>query len=347
LIGGLALATTTAVGFILGLLFSWGTEFIGEDFLKTFVAALLISFGFSALAQNTNSTTTKASDLVKQSEQKDIDNEITNAKLRADSGSKSKHSISISAAYSGGTLEDAFGKKRPNIVGAAGTETLSALTGSLNYRYRLTPGDSVTAGFGVKWIAPGHDFEKSESDKISKQEASNPSIGYTKAMKAFGVQNISAAAITKITSSQVLDREKMNGYLYFSHTALGEIGTSGWQIGLTAAATSYMYNEYLPGRDSSGKQAETPQTEYEVGLYPVAEYIFNDRYNFRTVFRGNSYGSTRDNRFAFEQLEPTQSMGLGIAATRDIYLYPNVQFVWRDVRSERTNASLTATMNFL
>lgn len=313
--------------------------------MKTLVAALVLVSGLVAHAQATPTSKTKASDLTTQQKQGegDIDNQITNAKLRAEAGSKSKHSMSLSAGYSGGALDDAFGKKRPNLTSGAATETLSALTGSANYRYRLAAGDSITAGFGVKWLAPGHEFEKRESDKTSKQEASNPSLGYTKAFKGMGIQNVLNASMTKITSSQVIEREKTNGYLYFSHTGLAEIGTSGWQLGLSTALAYYNYNSYLAG----ARGTASPQTEYEVGLYPIAEYIFNDRYNFRTVFRGNSYGSGRDNRFTFEQLEPTQSMGVGIAATRDIFLYPNVQFVWRDVRSEKTNVALSATMNFL
>jgi hypothetical protein len=40
-----------------------------------------------------------------------------------------------------------------------------------------------------------------------------------------------------------------------------------------------------------------------------------------------------------------QSAGLGISVTRDIYLYPNVQFIPEDVRSDRTNVGVSANIN--
>jgi hypothetical protein len=347
LIAGLPLARYTPVGFIVrpALIFYP----LGGFKVKTFLAVVILASGFNAVAQEAASSKAKASELsTKQEAQKeDIDKQITNAKLRAESGSKSKHSTSVSANYSGGTMDDAFGKNRPNIAQNSTAESLTSLTGDMKYRYRMAAGDSLTAGVGLKWIAPGHDLDKRQSDAISKQEAANPVVGYTKAVKVGTFQNVLNASVTKITSSEIIDSSQMNGYLYGSHTALTEIGTSGWQLGMSTSVVYYNYNKYIAGLNRQSGKRESVQTEYEVGFYPIAEYVFNDRYNFRTVFRGNTYTSRRDSNMIFNQSEMTQSMGLGIAATRDIFLYPNVQFVWRDVTAEKTNVALSATMNFL
>jgi hypothetical protein len=320
--------------------------------MKTLLAIVALVSGMSAYAQeaSTEAATTKAKApelSTKQAVEGDIDSEITNAKMRAESGSKSKHSASMAMNYSGGSVDDAFGYKRPALSAGAATPKLTSLAGDVNYRYRISAAQSLTAGVGLTWITPGHDFKKSEQDAgLAKQEASNPMVAWSSAYKVSGVQNITSATLTKYTNKELVEGEKLNNSLNIGQTALMELGTSGWQLGLALDGTYYNYNQYSPGEDSEGNQAASFQTEYELGAYPFAEYVFNDTYNFRTVYRGNTYGSGRDNRMAFTQYEPTQSAGLGIAATRDIFLYPNVQWVWRDTRSEKTNVALSATMNF-
>ena len=54
--------------------------------------------------------------------------------------------------------------------------------------------------------------------------------------------------------------------------------------------------------------------------------------------------SERDN-FTFAKNKIYQSVGLGISVTRDIYLYPNVQFLPEDIRSDLTNVALSANIN--
>lgn len=307
--------------------------------MKTLLAITALTLGLNAYGQEEAATSkAKASEIkTKQNAvEGDIDNEITNAKMRAESGSKSKHSASMSLNYSGGTLDDAFGYNRPALSSAAATTTLTSLSGDINYRYRVSASDSFTAGVGLTWLTPGYELKQKERDaQISQQEASNPGVAYSSAYKVAGIQNISSLGLTKFTSKELVEGAKYNGSMYISQTALMDMGTSGWQLGLAADASYYNYTETLEG-----------QTEYELGFYPFAEYVFSDTLNFRTVYRGNTYGSVRENNMAFTQLEPTQSMGMGIAATRDIFLYPNVQWVWRDTRQEKTNVAVSATMNF-
>jgi hypothetical protein len=300
--------------------------------VKALLAIAALVLGFNAYAQE-STTKAKKEEIMKEQRQnapvqEDIDNEITNAKMRADSGSKSKHSLSLSGTYNGGSAEDAFGKTRPNIGENSTVEQKTSLAGDLSYRYRMSPTDSLTAGFGLKWVTPSYEGQKTE--------ASNPGVGYAKTFKAGKVQNSFAASLTKITASELVDRSKMAYIADLSQTGLVEIGTSGWQVGLNLDLEYFNYTQNLNGG----------QAEYEVGVYPFLEYAFNDRYNFRTVFRGNTYDSYREQNASFIQNEPTQSLGVGIAATRDIFLYPNVQWVWRDTRWDKTNVALSASMNF-
>lgn len=352
---GLPLATTYAVGFIVRptVYQLWEAGFLfGEEFLKTLIALLAFVFGVNSYAA-TSSTSTNAADSSATSKassqelstkqvgdkQDDIDSKITNAKLRAESGSKSKHSASMVLNYAGGTIDNPMAYNRPNINGAAATSTLTSLAGDVKYRYRISPEDSISAGVGILMRTPGYDLQDNHS-ALKKYNASEPFISYTKAFKAGNFQNVLSLGFTYYTNPEYVLRDKNRASLNFTHTGLTEIGTSGWQLGLVTSLTYYNYSDVA----AAGLES---QQEYNVGLFPIAEYVFNDRYNFRTVFRGSTYYSMRSDSMSFAKVEPTQSMGLGIAATRDLFFYPNVQWTWHDPRGEKTNVAVSATMNFL
>jgi hypothetical protein len=40
-----------------------------------------------------------------------------------------------------------------------------------------------------------------------------------------------------------------------------------------------------------------------------------------------------------------QSVGVGVSVTRDIFLYPNIQFLPNQIMASETNVGLTATVN--
>lgn len=311
----------------------------------------ILMIGLSAGAQ-TSSSSSEAADSsatskaktqkleTKQADTKDIDNEITNAKMRAEAGSKSKHSFSLDMNYQGGSVKDVFGYNRPKLNAGAATSALTSLAGTVGYRYRLDANNSLSAGVGVAWITPGH---KLKTEGVSQYQASDPYIAWGRSFKSGRFQASQGVTLTKITSQETISSEQMNMYLNASQTALTEIGTSGWQLGVIADFNYYNYLKYLPGEEGQGSD----QTELDISLYPFAEYAFNDTYNFRTLYKGLMFAAGRDSRASFTRLEPTQSMGLGIAATRDIFLYPNIQWVWADMRAEKTNVALSATMNFM
>ena len=80
---------------------------------------------------------------------------------------------------------------------------------------------------------------------------------------------------------------------------------------------------------------------------PTLEYYFNDTLSFRTLFGyfrwRHLYGD--ENNLRMLRLKEYQSVGIGIVVSRDIYLYPNVQFLPREVRSDYTNFGVSAAVN--
>lgn len=69
--------------------------------------------------------------------EKDADDVITNAKLRAESGSKSKYSISTAMNYNGSTLEKPFNEKRPNITSGAALDNVASIQGTIAAKMKL------------------------------------------------------------------------------------------------------------------------------------------------------------------------------------------------------------------
>jgi hypothetical protein len=140
-----------------------------------------------------------------------------------------------------------------------------------------------------------------------------------------------------ITNNQLKNR----GYeslLNADQNFMYDIGKSGLTVGL-----SMNYGYYTHSRaPDAGDQLATNN----LGFYPALEYIINDTLNLRTVSGMWVYqqttGSPSD---SWEKLKVYQSVGLGFSLTRDIYLYPNFQFIPSDIRSDRTNIAMSASIN--
>lgn len=280
-------------------------------------------------ASSSSQSTIKSSDLgVKPQEGKDIDEDITNARLRASTGSKSKISIQTEMAYTGGSLNKPFDKVRPDLSPGALPDTVK-ITGSISGKYRVNDSDSINIGSGLSLLTPGYEGQRGQVD--------NPYITYGKAFRLKGLQNVSSVGFTSYTSESSKKADRTYN-LSAAHTLLANLTDSKWQAGLVASIDYEIYSTFSAINQGA--------LHTYLGFYPFAEYAFNDKYSFRTVYRGISFYTTRDANTTYRWDEATQSMGLGVAVTRDIYLYPNVQWVWRDIKSDLTNVALSANINF-
>jgi len=276
----------------------------------------------------------------------DIDTAITNAKLRAESGSKSKWSIKADINYNGGNLETPLGPVRPNYAGISSQDNSTSIAGTIGAAYRLGMFDSVRAGTGVLILTPFHnswdDLKNSNGER--KTDISNPYVEYSRSLKIDGWQNVFDTYYTHFTQSAYVEAHYV-GYWDINHTALHKIGSTEWELG----ATAEFYYTFFSDEKSPEDTLSNPQngrSDYTIGLYPLAEYAFSERYSFRTVFRFLTFDHYRsDSPSTFYRELYTQSVGLGIAITRDIYLYPNIQFAPEYLSPEQTNVGLNTTIN--
>jgi|FLYM01.1.fsa_nt_gi hypothetical protein len=291
-------------------------------------------------------------------EEKDIDEEITNVRMRADSGSKSKWSLSSSLGYTGGSVDDPFGKERPNIqayrVAMPGVQTNTSLDGSASIRYRANKNDSFTFGTSFGIMTPLHG---DNTDPGQNQfNVWDPGVSYSRVFAGWGLQNVFSASGTVGTSNESRGVDRV-GALGMSITTL-KVFESGVTTGISLS-TSRSFYDSKPGQNERGlarnaDRSPNPdfyggdvRTNWSLGIFPFAEYAFNDTWQLRTVFGmfnfRNLYGD--DNSWRLLRVYDYQSIGVGYSLTRDIYIYPNVQIIPTDVRKELTNVAISATLN--
>lgn len=267
-----------------------------------------------------------------ESNKEDIDSEITNARLRAQSGSKSDYSLSLSMGYNGGTLDDIFGEERPDIYGDPETETKTSFGGSFSGRYRFNKNDSMTVGAGFSVLNPwGH----------SEGNVDNPYIGYSRIYKIGDFQTSTSADVTFGTAESYKNVD-LRQVVSVSHNMMKNFEGTNLTIGASVSLSAYLY-----GNEPETVVPKDALTELAVGLYPQLEYRFNDMFSFRTVFGYFNYQKSRGEDSNFLRAYEYQSVGVGISVTRDIYVYPNIQFLADDLDSDKTNFAISADINIL
>ncbi|WP_413580442.1 hypothetical protein [Bdellovibrio sp. HCB288] len=304
-----------------------------------------------------NSSTSKIEDLKKPTEKmKDVDEEITDARMRATLGSKSKWSFKSDLSYSGGSVNDPFGSIRPNYRASATAESLTYLSGNVGVNVRITPKDSISFGSGLTINDPFHgDITKPASDTrrgraanavLPRYEMSTPFVSWSRGYKAFGTQMSTSVSTTYYTDEDTSKYQNYLGNVSLSQVFLANFGTSKWNGGVSVSLAKYLYNGALSDTGYVAAQAagRYMRSDISAGLFPFMQYTFNDTYSFRTVFGYFQFAKYEVND-RYVQLEPYQSVGVGISITRDIYLYPNIQFTPKDVRDDRTNVALSTNIN--
>lgn len=269
----------------------------------------------------------------------DLDEEITNARMRAESGSKSKFSLSVSAGYSGGSIKKPLAVERPNLLGNAETETATELSGDASLRYRFDKNYSATFGAGFSVYTP---LQGDVSREERQGDVSNPGLGFSRAGKIGPFQAISSIGYTYGTARSYRDIE-LNHMVDVGQNMLYTFERIPLTLGTAVAFITPIYGDKVGNLNR--------QTQFSAAVYPYAEYAFSDKYSLRTVFGYMNFWHrrTRDDAtlFNMEKRPSYQSVGVGVSLTRDIYLYPNIQFLPTEMEAEKTNVALSATINVL
>jgi len=262
----------------------------------------------------------------------DLDKEVTDIKLRVNSGAKSRYSSSFFLTYSGGSLKDPGSSERAQV----GSERLVApvnLSGIVGLRYRLDKNRSLFLATGVSRSRPFHKTEHED-----KMEISTPYVGYDNTF-ALGDWQISSGYRLYVATEEYQREVGQLGTLGYSLRSLNKIGSTrlNGSISLDAWGSAYENNK---------DQYAQMQNDFGISLTPALQYNASDSVNVYTSLSLLTYSHYRSDRsFKIEKGIMTQSLGLGYAIRRDFYVAPNLTFAPSDLRGDRTAVSLMAHVN--
>jgi hypothetical protein len=291
---------------------------------KIIIAALATTLfslsSFAAVTATTASNSSKA----------DLDAEVKDAKMRADSGSKSKLSASMTATYSGASVTQPFGEERPQI-GRSSTEDPVSMGGGFGARYRFNKNESL-------YFATG--FYKNLKDEDSKMDVSNPYLSYN---NTFGVEDmqIGSSAKVSVTTQELEKKVGMVGTFSGSTSVLTKLNQSGLSGGVIAYA---WYTHYRSGKEYD--RYEKFSIDYGGSLGPMVDYRMSDKLNVYTQIKALTLTHVKAaDSFDTRSSNITQSVGVGLALIRDFYFSPYVSFDWTEFSARKTAVNLHASIN--
>ena len=264
-----------------------------------------------------------------------VDELLTNPNLRAYAGSKSRWSMSNSITYDGGTISAPFGESRPNIAGASGTSLDTDLNDQLSVKLSINAVNSLLLGFGIRKMAPFTFSGPSQTfyDNGGKDmDFFDPSLTYQYIYKLLGIQAVAQVGATQYTRADIHSSQQGNldKAIGFDQENIYELGNLS--IG---ASIGFGFN-----------QPTDPTVDYSRWPWwfdPYLEYKFNDTFNFRTVFDRYNYEYYPISGMNLDKW--VQSIGIGCSVTRDLFLYPNIQFNPDNIVASNTNLGVTITLN--
>lgn len=303
--------------------------------------SLGLNLTYSQTEKNISTKKVKAPKVEKSDK---ADQVITNRRFRAQNGSLSKFSMNSNLNYDGGSLENPLAADRPNLSNAGDTTSIAGLRGTITGSYRINSLNRVNIGTGLQMLAPFNDSIDTDDPRAEREfdenrgdlDISNPVASYTHMNNFFGVQTILSAGVRQYTASNLTDVGYQND-VNASINTMYNVGKTGFSFGALV-----VYNKYFFNKDD--EEYQSVQNDVVWGVLPQAEYIINDTFNLRTIVRSNWYQNTVADS-EFEQRPVTQSVGLGISINRDVFLYPNLQFVYRNLQAENTNIGISANIN--
>lgn len=313
---------------------------------------LAAPFTVSAEEQESNTSTGETKVELNNIKPKDdkSNTQITNARLAADAGSMSKFSLRSVLGYNGGTLNNPFGRVRPNYRKLPGGPIRdTSIGGSFGLAYRIDKESQLRLDTGVSMRFPFDNKVSELADNVSDRNGrririfnvSGLSGSYNKTYRK-GNLMISPTFGASVTTDDYLSNVVGSlGSVSASLTTILDLEGSSWQPGVSVSVYQAFY------RDGGALDAADQRREnIGGGIYPFAEYQFNDVYAFRTVFGFFNYTNYRDQGLSSITQDGNYiSSGLGISPKKGIWFYPNIQFNPNDTRLEMTNVGISTILN--
>lgn len=278
----------------------------------------------------TQESTLKVDDALKNKKFED-DKDITDSRLKADSGSLSRYSMKFSLSYFGPPIGDLSNKNQPNPDGSLGVYATS-LGGSISGRYRIDSKSAVSLGTGVSALTPFHGVERMDVKTPFVSYDRNARLGDVQMRNSYGV------SVTTIPNFRNVGQYAS---LSYDNSLIYNFGASGFAAGVDSSVSVFLYERDYVKKDGKASR-------YVVGLYPQVKYNINDKTNIYTSIALN-YWNPRYAPSEATLLNKTLSgrLGMGMAFTRDIYFAPYLNFYPENIQAETTTISFSTVFSIL
>lgn len=268
------------------------------------------------------------------------DTRITDAKLKADSGSLSKFSAKFSLSYYGPTVDDFSKKEQPNPDNGIGVYQTS-LGGSIGLRYRLTSDSSLSAGTGLKALTPLH--------SVQRVDLNNPYLSYDRVGRYGNLQVRQSPGISIATVPNYRDVGEVGGVNYDVSTVYG-IGTSRWSVSFDSQVQYWHYERpYIACSSPKQKSGcDRNASQFDLGFFPGVKYRVSDALSLVTSSSVGFWNPRRDsNERVLMNKTVTQRLGLGWAVTRDIYVNPYLNVIPTRMAWDTTTFNISSSFSLL
>lgn len=237
-------------------------------------------------------------------------NEITDAKLKADAGSLSRYSLKFNITHTGPTLGDFSAKDQPNPDGTIGSYQ-TAFGGAMGARYRINSKSTVGISTGVKLVHPFHGVER--------MDLNNPLLSFDYTTRVDGVQLKNSPGFVLRTAPD-FTKVGQYGMLFDNHSLVYDLGASGFSVGADMAVGIFLYEREYQIKD--GKAAH-----YSFEANPNLKYNFSNKFSVITSSNISLWNPrSRSDQYALLNKSVNQKLGLGYSFRRDIYLNPFLTF---------------------
>jgi hypothetical protein len=275
-------------------------------------------------------STLKVGDVLKNKKFED-DKDITDSKLKADSGSLSRYSLKFAFSYYGPPIGDLSNEKQPNPDGSIGN-TDTAVGGSVSFRYRLDPKSAISAGTGINVLTPVQGSKRTD--------VKQPFVSYDRNSRLGDVQLRNSYGVAAVTTPEYQAVGEYAG-LSYDNSFIYNFGSSGFAAGVDSSLNYYLFNRGYEKADRNAQQ-------YTLGFYPQVKYNITDKTNVYTSL-ALGFQNLRSSDEEFQLLNKTLSarLGMGMAFTRDIYFAPYLNFYPKDLKTESTTISFATVFSIL
>ncbi|MGZ3772784.1 MAG: hypothetical protein ACXVCY_07950 [Pseudobdellovibrionaceae bacterium] len=258
------------------------------------------------------------------------DKDITDSKLKADSGSLSRYSLKFSLSYYGPPVGDLSNKKQPNPDGSIGVYDTS-LGGAISGRYRLDSKSAISLGTGVSVLTPFHGAERTDVKTPFVSYDRNSRWGNWQGRNSYGV------SVTTIPNYRTVGQV---GTLSYDNAFVYNFGTSGFAAEWDTSLSYFLYE-----RDYIRKDGKA--STYYVSFYPQLKYNISDKLNVYTSYAINFWNP----RYATEDVILNKvlsgRLGMGWAITRDVYFAPYLNFFPEKLAADTTTVSFSTIFSIL